>query len=133
MNPPSILIVDDDENLRRLLQAAFHENGFRVQTATGGREALDRLQIEKPQCMLLDLEIPGLKGLDLLQALHKDPPAPNLVIMVLSATSDIELKLACLAAGAHEYLVKPVDVRELVARVQRFLRMVEDFRHAAPP
>ena len=133
LNPQSILVVDDDENLRRLLLTSFHEEGFRVLTATGGREALDRLQIEKPQCLLLDLGMPDLGGLDLLQALHKDPPSPDLLIVVLSGTSDLDLKLACLAAGAHEYLVKPVDVREIVARVQRFLKMVEEFRKTTPP
>lgn len=133
MSPQSILIVDYDEHLRRLLLNSFHEKGFRVLTATGDREALDRLHAEKPSCLLLDLGIADFGGLDLLRAIHADPPSPDLVVMVLSESTELDQKLACLAAGAHEYLVRPVDVREVVARMQRFLRMIEEIRRSVPP
>lgn len=125
--------MDYDENLRRLLVTSFREQGFRVLTAAGDREALARLHSDKPSCLLLDLGIADLGGLDLLRSIHRDPPSGDLIVVVLSESAELEQKLACLSAGAHEYLVRPVDAREVVARVQRFLRMIDEIRHAAPP
>lgn len=133
MNPASILLVDDDRSFRDALGSAFQQEGFVVFNAMGGREALERLHAENPQFLILSLQLADSSGEHLLRSLRQDPPSPDLVVFVLSNSNDLETKLGCLALGAHEFLVKPIDNREVVARVRRFLRMIDEFRRIPGP
>src|SRR5262245_52210544 len=83
--------------------------------------------------MLLDLVMPELPGDEVCRILKDDPVMRDIIIFILSATDDLETKLTCFASGANEYLVKPIEPRELVARIRRFLRMLDEFRNTPQP
>ncbi|PWT93584.1 MAG: hypothetical protein C5B54_01605, partial [Acidobacteria bacterium] len=126
-------MVDDDELLRTFLVNSLKEAGFAASSATTGQEALERIQREKPMVLLLDLIMPELPGDEVCRILKDDPIMRDIIIFILSATDDLETKLTCFASGANEYLVKPVEPRELVARIRRFLRMIDEFRNTPEP
>ena len=112
-----LLIVDDDESHRTLLADFLEQLGYRTRQAKDGREALDMMEEELPQAVLLDLRMPVMSGWGLLDALKKMPRAKNLPIIIISAYGfEWEAELV----GASGYISKPVDldkVRETVERI----------------
>ena len=116
----TVLIVDDDQKLLKMLQRTLVYEGFDVVTAADGREALSAVSAERPDVIILDWMLPGLNGLDVLEALreeHDDTP-----ILMLTARDAIEDRVEGLESGADDYLVKPFAPAELVARVHVLLR-----------
>lgn len=128
MYSQTVLIVDDDEDLRKLLTTVLQDEGFKPIPAVSGQEAIDKLQKEKPQLMILDLVLPDMQGDELCRIIKDNPMLKDIIIFILSGTADLETKLVCFDSGANEYLVKPVDTRELVARIKRFIRMIDEFK-----
>ena len=120
-----ILVVDDDQRLRSLLQRFLADNGFRVTTAESAADARDRLRFLEPDLIVLDVMMPGESGLSLTQALKNDQP--QIPIILLTAAGNPEDRIAGFEAGADDYLPKPFDPRELVLRIRAMLR------RAAPP
>lgn len=112
-----ILVVDDDESHRTLLCDFLEQSGYRTRQARDGREALDMLDEDMPEAVLLDLRMPVMSGWGLLEALKKMPRARNLPIIIISAYGfEWEAELV----GASGYISKPVDldkVRETVERI----------------
>jgi CheY-like chemotaxis protein len=112
-----LLIVDDDESHRTLLADFLEQLGYRTRQAKDGREALDKMEEELPEAVLLDLRMPVMSGWGLLDALKKMPRAKNLPIIIISAYGfEWEAELV----GASGYVSKPVDldkVRETVERI----------------
>ena len=123
-----LLIVEDDPAIRRLLRVTLERAGHAVAEAGTAREALSLLSIEKPQVVLLDLGLPDRDGLELVQLLKRGGEATLIVVSAREATSE---KVAALDLGADDYLVKPFDTEELLARIRAALRHRLDQQGAA--
>jgi serine/threonine protein kinase/CheY-like chemotaxis protein len=132
LNPINILVVDDDKDFQNLIVSALQDEGFRTVSASNGREALDMIQTDKPLFMILDLLMPEMTGEELCKIIKENPLLRDIIVFVLSASDDIETKVACLEIGANEFLVKPVHPREIAVRIKRFMRMIDEFRNAPP-
>ena len=116
---PRILIVDDDHHIRVLLRATLERAGYGAIEAGNAREALNAKAIDKPDLVLLDLGLPDRDGLELVAALRGPPACP---VIVVSAREETEQKVAALDLGAVDYVTKPFDTEELLARIRAALR-----------
>jgi two-component system alkaline phosphatase synthesis response regulator PhoP len=125
----TILVVDDEPQIVRLLRDHLVAAGFSVLEATDGRQAVRVATAEHPDLIVLDLGLPGLDGLDVTRGLRKDNPVP---IIMLTARSDESDKLVGLELGADDYMTKPFSPKELVARIRAVLRRAETAA-AGPP
>ena len=117
---PLVLVVDDEPSVRQSLERALALEGFSVETAAGGREALDAVARRPPAVIVLDVTMPDLDGVSVvkrLRALGVDVP-----VCILSARDEVDDRVAGLQAGADDYLVKPFALPELTARLQALLR-----------
>ena len=123
--PATILIVDDEQANRRLLQALLRPEGYVTRSAASGEEALTSIADDPPDLILLDVMMPGLSGRQVASAVKSDPASRNIPIIMVTAQSDREARLAALDAGAEEFLTKPVDRAELWLRVRNLLRLKE--------
>jgi two-component system KDP operon response regulator KdpE len=115
-----ILIVDDEPQIRTLLRRALSRAGYRVIEAANAREALAAKRIDRPELILLDLGLPDRDGLELVTMLKQ---APGCRLIVVSAREQTEEKVAALDLGADDYVTKPFDVDELLARIRASLRL----------
>lgn len=115
-----LLIVEDDELLRDGLSAQLTQAGHRITTAEDGQVALDRLQAQAFDGVVLDLGLPKVDGLSVLRQLRLQTPA--LPVLILTARDGVEDRVEGLNAGADDYLTKPFNRDELVARLQSMLR-----------
>lgn len=116
---PKILIVDDEPAIRRLLARALERSGYRVVEAGDGRAALNALAIDKPDLVLLDLGLPDRDGLELLPTMTR-PGGP--AVLIVSARDATAEKVAALDLGADDFVTKPFDSEELLARMRAALR-----------
>jgi two-component system KDP operon response regulator KdpE len=116
---PKILVVDDESQIRTLLKATLGRAGYAVVEASNAREALSAKAIDKPDLVLLDLGLPDRDGLELVGLLRGDPRS---ALIVVSAREQTEQKVAALDLGADDYVTKPFDTEELLARVRASLR-----------
>jgi DNA-binding response OmpR family regulator len=117
---PLVLVVDDDEAIRTALERALRLEGFAVQVADGGRRALELTEDLRPGVIVLDVVMPDLSGVRVVSRLRErgiDTP-----ICILSARDEVEDRVAGLEAGADDYVVKPFELEELVARLRALLR-----------
>ena len=119
-NLPSVLIVDDDEAVRRALEQALSLEGFVVHVASSGEAALEVAAEHAPDIVVIDMTMPGLDGTGVIR--HWRSKGKEWPICVLSARSDVEDRVEGLQAGADDYLVKPFAMIELVARLRSLLR-----------
>ena len=108
-----ILVVDDDTRLTDLLQLVFESKGFGVTIANNGMQALESLETELPEAILLDLMMPDMSGLEVCQQIRANPRTSNIPIVVLTAKPGMTSKRELLEAGATNYLVKPVPLNDL--------------------
>jgi len=120
MKQPYILLVEDDEELGGLVEGRLSESGYRVRWVSDGREALDLVDEEVPDLVLLDIMLPGLDGLEVCRRLRSDHPL--LYIIMLTARSDEMDRVVGLEVGADDYVAKPFSLSELVARIRSALR-----------
>ena len=111
-----ILIVDDDIHIGNMLEEVLLKEGFAVLRAYSGTEALLLLTTARPNLVLLDLMLPGLSGEEVLKKLQGIP------VIVISAKVDVDSKVELLLSGAADYVTKPFEIRELLARIQVVLR-----------
>jgi two-component system, OmpR family, KDP operon response regulator KdpE len=118
MNGHKVVIIDDEVAIRRLLAAALERGGYDVVGVGTAREALSALEIDKPAAVLLDLGLPDREGLELVQPIIKSGAA----LLVISAREATEDKVAALDLGADDYVTKPFDTDEVLARLRRALR-----------
>jgi DNA-binding response OmpR family regulator len=115
-----LLVVDDAPDIATLLKLAFQLDGYAVDTALAGAPALELAAVNDYDVLILDLSLPDMDGLDVCRQLRA--ALPQLLIIMLTARSDREAIIAGLDAGADDYLAKPFDYQELVARVRALLR-----------
>ncbi len=115
-----VLVIDDEPNMVRFVSRALGRHGFAVDSAGDGVDGLRKAETARYDLMLVDLLLPKLDGVSVVrEALHR---APDQRVMVLSAVSDVDTKVQCLELGALDYLVKPIQLAELVARIRSRLR-----------
>ena len=118
-NDPLILIVDDELYIRRLLRSTLERAGYRILEAESARAATDLVRHQRPNAVLLDLGLPDRDGLELVQPFKR---LPNVAVIVVSAREATDLKVAALDLGADDYVTKPFDTEELLARLRTALR-----------
>jgi DNA-binding response OmpR family regulator len=125
---PLVLVVDDDDAIRSALERALTLEGFAVRVADGGRQALELVSEQRPGVIVLDVVMPDLSGVSVVSQLRKrgiDTP-----ICILSARDEVSDRVAGLEAGADDYVVKPFDLEELVARLHALLRRAPEKERA---
>ena len=116
-----ILVVDDDISIGNMLEEALAEQGYQVTRAYSGTEALFVLRQDSPDLVLLDLMLPGLDG----EAVLKE--IPEIPVIVVSAKAGVEEKVELLLGGAADYVTKPFEIKELLARIAVQLRRAQAF------
>lgn len=117
---PLIYVCDDEAPLREMIAEYLEKNGFRTKQADGAESLRAKLAEEAPEVLLLDINMPGEDGLSVLRSLQGDEATPR-VIMLTAAGETVD-RIVGLEMGADDYLAKPVDLRELVARIRAVLR-----------
>lgn len=121
--PPKVLVVDDNEQNRALVQTTLEEEGYRVIVASSGQAGLVAFDAEAPDCALLDVRMPGMDGLSLCRAIRARPNGIDTPLVFLTALRDVETFDEALRAGADDFLTKPVRPTELLVRVQAALKL----------
>jgi DNA-binding response OmpR family regulator len=116
---PRVLVVEDDEDIAQALQRSLRMEGYDVRTAADGRSALEQGRSFAPDLVILDLGLPQLDGIDVAKALREHDDVP---ILILTARDAVESRVEGLDAGADDYLVKPFERQELLARMRALLR-----------
>jgi len=116
----TILVIDDDENLRDTIAMMLEQEGFRAILSGDGRDGFDKALTHKPDLVLVDLRLPGMSGTEICKQIRN--AKVNTPIIVLSALGDEVDKVLLLEIGADDYMVKPFGVRELMARIRAVLR-----------
>ncbi|MHB8420179.1 MAG: response regulator [Myxococcales bacterium] len=127
---PRVLVVDDEKDLRSLLDYNLQQAGFAVTTAQDGREALAKIKAAPPDLVILDLLLPDMPGTEILKAVKRE--RPELPVLMLTAKGEEVDRLVGLELGADDYVVKPFSVRELVLRVRAVLRRADASEAEAP-
>lgn len=117
--PPRVLVVEDDEEIAQTLQRSLRMEGYEVRVAGDGETALDAAHAFLPDLVLLDLGLPRIDGVDVAKALRAEGDVP---ILMLTARDAVESRVEGLDAGADDYLVKPFERQELLARMRALLR-----------
>lgn len=120
--PISVLIVDDDSEIREMVRFALSKAGMQVQGAEGAREALSALSEQQPDIILMDWMLPGISGLDLTRRLRREQLTADIPVIMLTARMTEDDKVAGLEAGCDDYVLKPFSPRELSARINAVLR-----------
>src|SRR6516225_8141083 len=118
-DPPLILVVDDEQSYRDALSVALQREGFGVDTAADGVEAIERFEASRPALVLLDVMLPKVSGIDVCRELRARSRVP--IIMVTARNAEIDAVVG-LEVGADDYVSKPFRLRELIARVRAALR-----------
>ncbi|HUW23255.1 MAG TPA: response regulator transcription factor [bacterium] len=118
----TILVIDDDASILKLVSNVLIEEGFSVITANCGEEGIKKVHRSKPNLVILDLRLPDMDGFQICQTLKKDKIVSNIPIIMLTVKSTKSSTVAGLEMGADDYIVKPFNQEELVARVKTVLR-----------
>jgi two-component system phosphate regulon response regulator PhoB len=125
-SPKRVLVVEDEPDIAALIAYQLTREGFRVETAASGTEALSAVGKEIPDLVVLDRMLPGLSGDEVLESLRKDPATSAVPILVLTAKKEQEDRISGFELGADDYLTKPFSPRELVLRVHAILRRFQE-------
>jgi CheY-like chemotaxis protein len=128
----TILVVDDNADVRDLLEHRLRQEGFRTATASNGREALERIAAKAPSLILLDVSMPEMSGLDVLSRVRETHGPVELPIVMVTAHADSEDVVEALGRGANDHVAKPVDLPAMIARVKAHLR-IRDACLPGPP
>jgi two-component system, OmpR family, KDP operon response regulator KdpE len=119
LNAANILVVDDEPQIRRVMRSTLSSQGYVITEAKTGEEALELMRKERPDLILLDVNMPGMGGLETCREIRRASDAPIIMLTVRNAERD---KVAALDAGADDYVVKPFGIEELLARIRAALR-----------
>lgn len=118
---PEVLVADDDRGVRQALHRGLSLEGFTVREAVDGRDALNRIAQHLPDVIVLDVVMPGLDGVTAVRRLRED--GITIPVCMLSARDEVDDRVAGLAAGADDYVVKPFSIAELAARLHAMIRL----------
>jgi pilus assembly protein CpaE len=130
--PAKVLLVDDDETLRQITAALLSRHGFNVLVAESGIKALESLKTIHPDIILLDVMMPVMDGFTACRQIRADTSLGYIPIIMLTALDSVENKVKGFEAGADDYIAKPCDTLELVARINALLRRSETVEQPAP-
>ena len=119
MSAANILVVDDEPQIRRVMRSTLSTHGYVITEAKTGEEALESMRKERPDLVLLDMNMPGMGGIEACREIRRASDAPIIMLTVRNAERD---KVAALDAGADDYVVKPFGIEELLARIRAALR-----------
>jgi two-component system, OmpR family, KDP operon response regulator KdpE len=119
MKSTTILIADDEPQIRRVMRATLSAQGYSIVEAKDGQEAVIKFRSERPDLVILDMNMPGMSGLEACREIRSGSAVPILMLTVRSAEKD---KVSALDAGADDYVVKPFGIQELLARIRAALR-----------
>jgi two-component system, OmpR family, alkaline phosphatase synthesis response regulator PhoP len=122
MNDYKILIVDDDNDILEFLSYNFEKNNFIVKTLNKSTQAIEIAKEFKPHLILLDVMMPGINGIELCEQFRKNEETADTLIIILTARGEDYSQIAGLEAGADDYLVKPINYKVLISRVNALLR-----------
>jgi two-component system, OmpR family, KDP operon response regulator KdpE len=118
-----ILVIDDEPQLLRTLRASLSAHGHHVRTAVGGQAGLDAIDEEMPELIILDLAMPGIDGLEVCRRIRSFAKVPIIVLSVRDSERD---KVSALDNGADDFITKPFNINELLARVRAIMRRIKD-------
>jgi len=127
-----ILVIDDDPDIVRFVRTNLESEGYAVRTASDGEEGIRLAFSEPPDLVLLDLMMPGVDGFDVLRRLQTSPATTNVSIVLLTARANVRDLVRGLEGGADDYIQKPFDIEELLARVGSVLRRSRAMRDLSP-
>jgi diguanylate cyclase (GGDEF)-like protein len=130
--PETILVVDDDPDIARFVEVNLRSAGYDVSVASDGEEALEKAASLRPDLVLLDVMMPRIDGFEVAQRLRRNPQTSNTSIIMLTAKALSTDKVLGLTAGADDYIIKPFDPIELLARVKGTLRRAKEMRNLSP-
>jgi len=128
----SILVVDDDPDIARFVEVNLRSAGYDVSVASDGEEALEKAGVLRPDLVLLDVMMPRIDGFEVAHRLRRNPLTANTSIIMLTAKALATDKVLGLTAGADDYIIKPFDPIELLARVKGTLRRAKEMRNLSP-
>ncbi len=120
-----ILVVDDDEALVEMLRTFLSQHGYEVEGALSGAAALKRVSVFQPGLVLMDIGLPDISGLEILRRIRSTPGTQEITIILITGTSGLEMKIEGFHTGANDYIAKPIVPRELLLKVERFLKTAE--------
>jgi len=115
----TILVVDDEPQIRRVMRATLTAEGYTIVEARDGQEALEKFRSDRPDLVILDMNMPGMDGVEACREIRSSSNVPIIMLTVRSAEKD---KVRALDAGADDYVVKPFGIQELMARIRATLR-----------
>jgi two-component system alkaline phosphatase synthesis response regulator PhoP len=113
-----LMVVDDDADLRSLVQKVAAQRGHQVVLAEDGAKALERIHAEKPDAISLDLQMPNLDGRDVMSRLKRDPATRDIPVVVVTSMDDEFTRELCLGLGADDFVDKPFDAHHLVGKLE---------------
>lgn len=122
-----LLVVDDQMGVRRLLFEAFKEEGFGVELAASGQEALEKVKSDMPELILMDMKMPGMNGLETLHEIKKI--TDDVLVIIMTAYGELEIVAEAMRLGIKEYVTKPFDINELRGLVKR---VIEENKKSLP-
>lgn len=122
----TILIIEDEKDILKMLEYNLSKEGFKVDSVRNGEDGLDLAKRSHPDLVILDLMLPGLPGLEVCKALKGDSKTASIPVIMLTAKSRESDKIVGLELGADDYMTKPFSPRELIARIKAVLRRVKD-------
>ncbi len=129
MSSGRILVVDDEPQIRRIMRATLTSAGYEIDDAKTGEESLEKVRTFHPDLVLLDMNMPGMGGLEACRVIRADT---NVAIIMLTARNKESDKVEALDAGADDFITKPFGMPELLARIRAALRRVPPMQHAVP-
>ena len=121
MNGPRVLLVDDDREILEMTSLLLGGAGYAVTTAASGEEALYRVREEIPDLVLLDINMPGMDGWEVLRVLQEDEATAGIPVVMFSVNFEVREKLRALQQGARDYVTKPFDTEALLRRVRELV------------
>lgn len=117
-----ILVIDDEEDIRELLKYNLQKEGFEVEVAEDGEKGLSRLNVFKPDLVLLDVMMPGMDGIEVCESIRSTEGLQNILVCFLTARAEDYSQIAGLEAGADDYVSKPIKPKVLISRIKALLR-----------
>ena len=123
--PPRLLVVEDEPDIGALLEYVLGQEGYSVHIAAQGQDALDQIKRQLPDLVVLDLMLPDMSGLDILQHVRRLDPDDRVRVIILSARKDEDDRIRGFELGADDYMIKPFSPRELILRIRTILKRDE--------
>ena len=126
MNTRRVLLVDDDAALGKMFADFLLGSGYHARTIATGAEALRELAEFQPHLVVLDIGLPDISGLEILRQIRTNPSTRDIVVILITGTSGLEMKIEGFQTGANDYLSKPINLRELLLKVERCFMNLKD-------